>query len=462
MKASFDSRSVKDAAKSYVWPIFGKDPSFFDETASIAVSAEGPYVTDIDGNRFIDAWACATAATLGYNHPRIVEAMTRQMSAMVQNAGSWPANLPQVQLAEKIASLTPGSLQYSIFACNGTDANETAIKIAREYHKLRGHGAKYKVIGRDRNYHGMSLSTLAAGGSIRRRKYMDPFPTGFTHISTPNAYRPKYSGDEAEVTRRYADELRRTIEFEDPETVACFIGEQTLGGGGILPPPPGYMKQLRQICDDYDVLLIVDEVITGFGRTGTWFECEQYDFVPDMITMAKGITSGHAPLSATHVKPEIAETFFGHPDRLFHHGYTYSGMAVSCAAGVATIEYIEESGLLGTLAGRSDAIRRELDGLKERSPVLGDVRSNGMLFAVELVSDKQTKECWTGPVRENVAKAIVDTGKRHGVIFPVLNNHGGLYIIIAPPLNIRDTEMEAIFTSLEAALQEAERIGNAS
>ncbi len=462
MSGSLDSRSIREAAKSYVWPIFGKDPTYFDDSASIAVSAEGAYVTDVDGNRFIDAYSCACAATLGYNHPHVIEAMTRQMSAIVQNAGSWPANLPQIQLAEKVASLTPGSLQYSIFSSNGTDANETAIKIARQYHKIRGNGSKYKVIGRDRNYHGMSLSTLAAGGNVRRRKYLDPFPTGFTHISTPNSYRPKYAGDQAEVAKRYAEELRRAIEFEDPATVACYIGEQTLFTGGVLPPPVDYMKQLRRICDDYDVLLIADEVATGFGRTGTWFECEQYDYVPDMITMAKGITGGHAPLSATHVKAEIAETFFGHPDRIFHHGYTYSGMAVSCAAGVAAIEYVEESGLIATAAGRSEAIRRELDAMKERSPVLGDVRSNGMLFGMELVSDKATKQSWTGPVRDRVVEAVVETGKQHGVIFPALSQFDSAYVIIAPPLNVADSEVEAILKALEAALLEAERVGNAS
>ncbi|MSQ26098.1 MAG: aspartate aminotransferase family protein [Dehalococcoidia bacterium] len=195
--------------------------------------------------------------------------MRRQMDALVQNPTGWPASPPQIQLAEKIAGLTPEPLQCTIFSTNGTDANETAIKIARQYWKLLGKAGKHKVIGRARNYHGMSLSTLAAGGNLSRRKYQEPLPPGFGHISTPDCYRCRYPEEHPGCGPRYADELRLVLAFENADTVACVMMEQTLGGGGCLVPPKGYMEEIRRICDEHEVLLVLNEVITGFGWTGT-------------------------------------------------------------------------------------------------------------------------------------------------------------------------------------------------
>ncbi|MBI4199348.1 MAG: aspartate aminotransferase family protein [Chloroflexi bacterium] len=457
MNEKLDAQKLTESAKQFLWGTFGKDPSYFDTPGSIVVSAQGPYVTDIHGVRYIDSQGSAGSAILGFNHPHVLEAMVRQLSAVAQNPSGWPASVPQVQLAEKIASLSPGSLKYTIFACNGTDANETAIKIARKYYKLQGKSGKYKVIGRYRNYHGMSLATLAAGGVVQRRKDYEPLPPGFTHIATPYCYRCRYPADHPQCAGRYADELRQAIEFEDPSSIACYLGEQTVFGGGVLPPPPDYMRRIREICDEHDILLIADEVVTGFGRTGAWFESAKYGIVPDIITLAKAITSGHAPLSATHVKEEIARAFFGGGDRLFQHGFTFGGMPVACAAGLATLEFIEETGLLATVPEKSARFVRELERIQERSPLVGDVRSHGMLFGVELVRDKETKEVWPLPEREGIAKAIVAEGKRHGVLLAPYTLHGTLIVVLAPPLTIEDTELEAIASALEAALREAEK-----
>ena len=448
--------SLRETAKSFLWPTFGKDPSFFDSAASIITSGRGSMITDVDGGQYLDASSSAFASTLGFNHPHVIEAMVKEMSNLVQNPSGWPASVPQVQLAEKLASLSPGSLRYTIFACNGTDANETAIKIARQYHKMRGDGSKYKVIGRKYNYHGMSLTTLAAGAVTPRRKYFEPLPGGFYHISPPYSYRNKYGDDYEASAEGYANELRELIELEDPSTVACYIGEQTVTARGVLPPPMGYMPRIREICDEYGVLLIVDEVVTGIGRTGAWLECSKYDYEPDIVTMAKGITAGHAPLSATHVKGEIAGAFFGADERFLQHGYTYGGMAVSCAAGLATIGFIEKTGLLATVESRNAEIAGRLEPLAANSPIIGDLRSHGMLFGLELVKDKVTKEVWPGAELGAIGKKIAAVGKGLGVMLASYEYEGKMVLVLAPPLNVADGELDAMITALEAAVKAVE------
>ena len=451
-----DAATLRETAKAHLWPTFGKDPSFFDSAASIIVSGRGSMVTDIDGGQYLDATSSAFASTLGFNHPVVVEAMIREMSNLVQNPSGWPAPVSQVRLAEKLASLSPGSLQYTMFACNGTDANETAIKMARQYHKMIGNGSKYKVIGRKYNYHGMSLATLAAGAVTPRRKYFEPLPGGFYHINPPYRYRNRYGDDYEASAESYANELRELIELEDPSTVACYIGEQTITARGVIPPPNSYMPRIREICDEYDVLLIVDEVVTGIGRTGAWLECGKYDYVPDIVTMAKGITAGHAPLSATHVKEEIASTFFGATERYLQHGYTYGGMAVSCAAGLATIQFIEETGLLETVESRNAEITRRLEPLAANSPVIGDLRSHGMLFGLELVRDQETKEVWPAPQLAEIAKKVAAVGKNLGVMLAAYEYEGKMVLVLAPPLNVTDGELDAMITALEAAVKAIE------
>ena len=452
------SNSLRSLAKQFLWPTFGKDPSYFDTPGSIIVSADGCHVTDIDGNRYIDSTACAGAATLGFNHPQVVEAMAKQMERLVQNPSGWPASAAQIQVAEKLAALSPGSLSYTLFGCSGTDANEAAIKIARQYYKARGKGTKYKVIGRFRNYHGMSLATLAAGGSVERRRQYEPLPGGFEHISPPYGYRCKYDSEHPDWGARYAEELREVIEFHDPATVACYIGEQTVTIGGVLPPPSDYMPRIREICDEYDVLLIADEVVTGLGRTGTWLECVKYGVTPDIVTLGKGLTSGHAALSATLVKEEIASVFFGEPANLLQHGHTFGGMAVACAAALATIEVLEGSEILKLLPQRSAEFHEQLAQLGERSAVIGDVRSHGMLFGVELVSDKATKATWPSQRRREIAGEIVAIGKRHGVLLTPSILGGTLVIVVSPPLDVPRAEMEQIVAAVEASTREVEQM----
>ena len=269
--------------------------------------------------------------------------------------------------------------------------------------------------------------------------------------------RAKYAGSCPDCGVAYAEELRTEIEAQDPATVACFILEQTPVGGGVLPPTPGYLERVREICDEYDVLLIFDEVITGFGRTGTWFECQQHGVVPDLMTMAKGLTSGHAALSATHARAELAESFFGDPSRVFAHGYTFGGMPVACAAALATIEVIRSTGLLAQIPARSAAIRLALDEIAERQPLVGDVRHQGMLFAIELVEDRETKRPWDDPTRSKIASLLGSHARENGVIIQPFNQFATSFVSIAPPLNVANSDVEEILEAFESALSAVQR-----
>jgi L-2,4-diaminobutyrate transaminase len=246
-----------------------------------------------------------------------------------------------------------------------------------------------------------------------------------------------------------AEELRQVIEFEDPSTVACFIGEQTVGGGGIIPPPPGYMKAIRKICDEYEILLIVDEIITGFGKTGFWFECEKYGIVPDMITMGKGLTCGCGPMSGVHVKREIAEIFTG--VNVLKHGYSFGGISYLAAAALAGIEYVQNNNLLARASQIGAKMIQELETIKEKAAVIGDVRVNGVLAGVELVKNKDTRELFAE--REAVADLITRVGLDNGVQLVCLTWYGNIIWLIIQ-LTMTDEELDLVLHTIDKAVQE--------
>jgi adenosylmethionine-8-amino-7-oxononanoate aminotransferase len=442
------------AAKEYLWPAFGRDASFFGNPVSIIKSAEGRYIVDSFGNRLLETNSSGAAAPLGYNLPELLDAVIDQMKNIVHTTPSlFVPTEPLVWLAERIASLSPGSLKYTIFGSNGTDANDTAIKIARQYWKIMGKGTKYKTISRyPRGYHGMSLSTASASGHPFRRTAFEPLMGGFIQIHAPVCYRCPYDLSCPECGLRCAEELHYVVEYEDPSTVASFIGEQTIGGGGILPPPPGYMQRIREICDEYEILLITDEVITGFGKTGFWFECEKCGIVPDIITMGKGISWGCGPLAGAHVKSEVAEVFTG--PNVFQHGYTFGGMGYLAAAGLAGIDYVEKHDLLARALEIGDRMSRELGTIREKSAIVGDVRVNGVLAGVELVKDKATKEIF--PDRTSVANLVNKVGRDNGVLLACSPWYGNI-IMLMIQLNMTDDELDMVFDAIDKAVAAVEK-----
>ena len=441
-------------AKEYLWPAFGRDASFFDLPVSLIRAGEGRYIIDSFGKRLLETNSCGAAANLGFNLPELMEAVSDQMNKIINTTpNQFAPTEPVVWLAEKLAAISPGSLKYTIFSSNGSDANETALKIARHYWKLMGKGTKYKVIHRyPGDYHGMSMSVSSASGHIFRRTPFEPLMTGFIAIHAPNCYRCPYDLAYPECNLLCARELRKVIEFEDPSTVACFITESTNTGLGIIPPPPGYMKMVRDICDEYEILLIADEVITGFARSGFWFECEKHGIVPDMLALGKNLSWGCGALAGTHVKSEIAEAFTG--KNTLQHGYTFGGIGYLAAAGIAGIEYVEKHNLLTRASEIGDIMMRELNKIKDKSAVVGDVRVNGALVGVELVKDKKTKEIFADRIA--VANLVNRVGREDGVLFNTSTWYGDIiWLLVA--LTMTNEELDMIFNAVDKAVAAVEK-----
>jgi len=440
-------------AREYYWPAFGRDASFLGLPGSIFESGEGSFCTDILGNRLLDAETSASACYLGFNHPEIVEAMVNEMKKMVNQAPLLVNTPPSILLAEKIASISPDGLKYTLFGSNGTDANDAALKIARQYWKIKGKGTKYKVIHRyPGDYHGMSLSAASASGHVFRRVPYEPLMAGFVAFHAPNCYRCPYNLSYPACDLLCAHEFRKVVEFEDPSTIACFIGETTNTGLGIIIPPPGYMQVIRDICDECEILMILDEVITGIAKTGSWFDCQKHDIVPDMITMGKAISAGCGPLAATHVKSEIAEAFTG--KNTLQHGYTFGGMGYLAAAGLVGINYVEKHNLLARASEIGAIMSRELEPIKAKSPVVGDVRVNGALVAIELVRDKTTKEIF--PNRFEVASLVNKVGRDNGVMLNCMTWYGNIMQMYLP-LTISDEEISMVLNALDKAVTAVEK-----
>ena len=451
-RTSETDAELREKGKKYLWLSFGRDESWFDQ-GLILSRAQGHYVYDVGGNRYFDAMSGQGAVMLGYNHPAVVEAMVVQMQKITGNASGWPASVPQIQLAEKIVSLAPPGLSKVFFACNGTDATETAVKIARQYWKLRGKATKYKVIVRWGGYHGSSLAMSAASGYPWRRKSFEPLPVGFVHIKPPYCYRCPYGLTYPSCGVECAEEFRKVVEYEDPSTVAAYMGEFTIAGGGVIPPPPGYAERVRELCDRYEILMIADEIVTGFGKTGSWFECQQLGVVPDMVTAGKALTGGHAALSAVVAKAEIAQTFSGDSDACLHHGYTFGGMPVACAAGLAAIESVEEQDLVAQVPSKSGFFRQLLEPLRELG-IVGDIRSTGLMVGIELVKDRRTKEGFSQPNR--VRDALIGLARQNGIHIASLGTRMHFFL----PLTVTNEELEWLAQATQRILRElASRFG---
>ena len=450
---SDDVEKLVATAKKYVWPTFARDASFFGRPASIIKSAEGRHFVDIFGNRLLEPNSSSGSSPLGYNLPELMKAVSEQMDRIINTTPLFAPTEPIVRLAEKIARISPGDLRYTIFSCNGTDANEAAVKIARHYWKIMGKAGKYKVFHRyPGDYHGTSLGMASASSHAVRRLAFEPLMAGFIAFHAPHCYRCPYNLTHPECALLCAEEFRKVVEFEDPSTIACLITESTNTGLGMVLPPPGYMTRIREICDQYEILMILDEVITGFGKTGVWFECEKYDVVPDILTMGKGIVWGCGPLAGTLAKGSITEVFTG-ADAL-RHGYTFGGLGYLAAASLAGINYVEEHNLLARVSQIGGIMSRELSAIKERSKVIGDVRVNGVLAGVEFVRNKDTKELFTD--RAAVSDLIVKVGMENGVLLPCAHGYGDILTLIVQ-MTMTDDELGMVFNAIEKAVTEVER-----
>ncbi len=408
--------------------------------------AQGSWFFDDDGNRHLDLGGQLAYMNIGHGHPRVVEAIRRQ-AAELPVIGPNFANRPATRLAEMLAEVTPGQLNRIFFTNGGAEANEYAIRMARQA------TGRQKVVTRYQSYHGSTLGAISATGE-NRRFYAEPAAPGFVKTLDPYRYRCAFCGDRDRCTLACADAVEQTVYGEGPENVAAILVEPITGLSGLVPPPEGYLRRLRELCNRHGILLIFDEVITGFCRTGAWFAAELWDVTPDLMTVAKGLTSGYVPLGATIVSERVAAHF---DDHYLGAGLTYAAHPLACAAGCATLEvYIEEE--LAERAARTGArLLERLHELAARHPCVGDVRGVGLLACLELVRDRQTCEPMS-PQRTEAALSPEMAEVRRAILacraWPLIRWN---LIILAPPLNISDAEIDEGLHALEAGLEAGDR-----
>ena len=408
---------------------------------TILVRGEGSRVWDQDGNAYIDALAGLFCVNAGYGRREIVEAVAAQMLDIAfVSPFSFP-NLPQIKLAGELAKISPmGRQTRSFFVTGGSEAVETALKLAKAYQRKHGFADRHKTISRRVAYHGTTMGALSVNGLTGVRNGFGPLVPGARHVPLPHRYRCDYCALAAQCSGTCADEIERLIEFEGPETIAAIIMEPVQNSGGAIVPPPGYLQRVRQICDHYGILMIADEVICGFGRVGDWFGSSALGVVPDIMTCAKGITSGYAPLGAVMVRPEVADAFSGAEAEKFMHGITFGGHPASCAAALANLAIIEREQLNDRARTMGDYMIRELRAAVGEHPHVGDIRGMGMFIALELVYDQHTKQ----PLEEpNLMAWLSDQFKHRGLICRA-DDRLDPVIQLAPPLNIPQEDADQV------------------
>ena len=428
------SHSYSERARRHLWLQMSRMGAYTENNEiPIIVRGKGTRVYDANGTEYFDGISGLFNNMLGHGRREIAEAAAEQMSTMAFFPLWTYAHPKAIDLAEKIASLAPGDLNRVFFTTGGAEANESAWKLARQYHKMRGDTDRYKVISRDIAYHGTTLGALTITSLESYRTPFEPLVPGAVKVPAVNFYRAEKYRDDFEAFGLWsARQIEEAILREGPDTVAAVFLESVQNAGGCFTPPPGYWQEVRSICDRYGVVLVCDDVICAFGRLGTWFGAQKYDFVPDIITCAKGITAGYAPLGAMIVSDRIAEPF-QHDDSSFVHGFTWSGHPVSCAVALASIKIIEDEKVLENVLANQDYFRDQLLDLKDL-PIVGDVRGTGYFWGVELVKDQETKETWAGQDAERLLRGYVSPEMfRRGLICRS-DDRGDPVVQLAPPL----------------------------
>src|SRR5262245_15164320 len=421
-------RQVVEDAKRYVLHSW----SVQDALDPIPVAGgEGRYFWDYDGNRYLDFASQLVNVSIGHQHPKVVAAIKEQAEKLC-TIGPPMATEPRSTLARMLAGITPGDLQMSFFTNGGAEANENAIKLARWY------TGRHKVIARYRSYHGATAGSITLTGDPRRWPAAPGIP-GVVRMLDPYTYRcPAGHPDPCPVCSG-APHLEEILQYEGPDTVAAVILETIVGTNGIIVPPDGYLQSIREVCDRHGIVLIADEVMAGFGRTGKWFAVDNWDVVPDILTVAKGINSGYVPLGAMIVRQPLADWV---RDRYFAGGLTYSGHPLACASAIASIEAFEEEGIVENAAEMGGVFADQLDGLQQKHPSIGEVRGLGCFWGIELVKDRETREPFvpfnaTGEAfapMARVAKAALERGL-------YLMTHWNV-IMVCPPLTVTREEID--------------------
>ncbi|KAB7836406.1 aspartate aminotransferase family protein [Streptomyces mobaraensis] len=448
------SKDLSQAAYDHLWMHFTRMSSYENTPVPTIVRGEGTYIYDDNGKRYLDGLAGLFVVQAGHGRAELAEAAAKQAQELAFFPVWSYAHPKAIELAERLAHYAPGDLNKVFFTTGGGEAVETAWKLAKQYHKLTGNPGKYKVISRAVAYHGTPQGALAITGLPALKAPFEPLVPGAHKVPNTNFYRAPIHGDDPEAFGRWAaDQIEQQILFEGPDTVAAVFLEPVQNAGGCFPPPPGYFARVREICDRYGVLLVSDEVICAFGRLGTMFACDKFGYVPDIITCAKGMTSGYSPIGAAVVSDRIAEPFFKGKNT-FLHGYTFGGHPVSAAVALANLDLFEREGLNRHVLDHEADFRATLEKLRDL-PIVGDVRGDGFFYGIELVKDQATKESFTPEECERLLYGFVSKRLFEDGLYCRADDRGDPVVQLAPPLVADQGTFDEIEQILRGVLTEA-------
>ncbi len=426
-------------------------------TPPIITRGDGVTIFDDGGKSYLDALSGLFVVQVGHGRTELAETAARQAGTLAYFPLWGYATPTAIELAERLAHYAPGDLNRVFFTTGGTEAVETAWKLAKQYFKLTGKPGKHKVISRSIAYHGTTQGALAITGLPLYKAPFEPVTPGGFRVPNTNFYRaPEPYADDVKAFGQWAaDRIAEAIEFEGPATVAAVFLEPVQNAGGCIPPPPGYFERVRQICDEYDVLLVSDEVICAFGRIGSMFACDDFGYVPDIITCAKGLTSGYSPLGAMIASDRLFEPF-NDGRTMFPHGYTFGGHPVSAAVGLANLDIFEREGLNDRVKHHAPGFRATLEKLDDL-PIVGDVRGEGYFYGVELVKDKASKETFSVSECERLLHGYVSPALFEAGLYCRTDDRGDPVVQLAPPLISGQAEFDTIESILRSVLTEASK-----
>jgi adenosylmethionine-8-amino-7-oxononanoate aminotransferase len=447
--------ALQEAAKRNLWLHFTRMSSYASAEVPVIVRGSGPYVYDQHGKRYLDGLAGLFVSQVGHGRVEIAEAAARQ-AAELAYFPLWSYAHPRaIELAQRLAELAPADLNRVFFTTSGSEAVESAWKLAKQYFKAIGQPGRYKVISREIAYHGTSMGALAVTGLASIKLPFEPLTPGGVRVPNTNFYRaPDFVADDLEAFGRWAaDEIDRAIVREGPESVAAVFLEPVQNSGGCFPPPPGYFERVRRICDKHGVLLVSDEVICAFGRLGHYFGAQRYGYRPDIITFAKGATSGYAPLGGMITSDALMEPFT-RGTASFLHGVTFAGHPVSCAVALANLEVFEKEDLLGNVREHEAAFRGTLEKLTDL-PIVGDVRGDGYFFGIELVKDKNTRETFTDEESERLLRGFLSHALFDAGLVCRTDDRGDPVVQLSPPLTCSQEHFDEMEQILRVVLTEA-------
>jgi hypothetical protein len=450
-----EEQGLQESARRHLWMHFTRMSSFAEHDVPIIARGEGPYVWDSRGKRYLDGLSGLFVVQAGHGRHEMADAAGKQAAEL----GYFPlwsyAHPAAVQLAERLASYAPGDINRVFFTTGGSEAVESAWKLARQYFKAIGQPTRFKVLSRDLAYHGTTMGALSVTGLAAIKSMFEPLVPGSVRVPNTNFYRAPEHGDNEERFGQWAaDEIERTILREGPDTVCAVYLEPLQNSGGCFTPPPGYFARVREICDRYGVLLISDEVIAAFGRLGYWFGSQRYGYQPDIITVAKGMTSGYSPIGAMLVSDRLMEPFLNGTET-FLHGITFAGHPVSAAVALANLDVFEREGLLEHVRANEDAFRGTLESELADLPIVGNIRGAGYFYGIELVKDKGTKETFDDDESERLLRGFLSGALFEAGLVCRADDRGDPVIQLAPPLVCEQQQFDEIAQVLRSVLTEA-------